>query len=258
MSGREPSVSLTFHFELWEACRSHGAIDMNIPLNGADRVFNADNMFSSNDRFFLVEFKSSRGDLRSEDHKKSACLLCEELFNSWEALELHQQCHFAEWGKKRYKEGLDTFFGVYEDLVCRPETLPTCSAVRVTPEHRQHAFDDPAERSGEQLAIDVAIGDSGLERHDFLRYLDWLLWTRGDAGVYEKTRALPITLFGTSFAGGIKSREFANFQQLEAWAEPFIAKYKASPTPSATADPAPEPSSTTKNEKPDGGYGPKF
>lgn len=253
MSGREPSVSLTFHFELWQACVSHGAIDLNIPLSGADRVFNADNMFSSDGRFFLVEFKSSRGDLRSEDHKKSACVLCEGLFTYWEALDLHQQCHFAAWGKKRYNGGLDTFFGVYEDLVCRPETLPSCGAVRQNPAHRHLEYDGPAEVSGEQLAIAVATGQSGLERHDFLRYLNWLLWARGETGSYEKTRAMPITLFGTSFAGGIKSREFANFQQLDAWAEPFIAKYMAAVNPSAASDPPSEPSSDTKP----GGYGPK-
>ncbi|MGR6499243.1 hypothetical protein IYR97_20015 [Pseudomonas fulva] len=226
---------------------------MNIPLSGADRVFNADNMFSSDGRFFLVEFKSSRGDLRSEDRKKSACVLCEGLFTYWEALDLHQQCHFAAWGKKRYNGGLDTFFGVYEDLVCRPETLPSCGAVRQNPPHRHLEYDGPAEVSGEQLAIAVATGQSGLERHDFLRYLNWLLWAREETGSYEKTRAMPITLFGTSFAGGIKSREFANFQQLDAWAEPFIAKYMAAVNPSAASDPPSEPSSDTKP----GGYGPK-
>jgi len=210
-------------------------------------------MFSSDGRFFLVEFKSSRGDLRSEDRKKSACVLCEGLFTYWEALDLHQQCHFAAWGKKRYNGGLDTFFGVYEDLVCRPETLPSCGAVRQNPPHRHLEYDGPAEVSGEQLAIAVATGQSGLERHDFLRYLNWLLWAREETGSYEKTRAMPITLFGTSFAGGIKSREFANFQQLDAWAEPFIAKYMAAVNPSAASDPPSEPSSDTKP----GGYGPK-
>ncbi|MBI6856162.1 hypothetical protein YA0002_25705 [Pseudomonas cichorii] len=257
VSGRETSVSLTFHYELFQACRSHGAIDLNIPLNGADRVFNADYMFSSDDQFFLIEFKSSKGDLRSENHKESACLLCEGLFNIPEALELHQQCHFAMWARKGHNDGLNTFFGVYEDLVCRSENLPSCGAVYIEPEHRFHNFDEPKVRSGEQLATDVAMKLVGLGRDDFLRYLEWLLWTRSDASSYEKNRELPITLFGTSFAGGIKSREFKSFQQLEAWAEPFIEKYNAAHTP-AKPDPAPESPSTLKDKNSSGGNGPKF
>lgn len=241
VSGRETSVSLTFHFELFQACLEAGAIDLNVPLNGADRVFNADYMFSSNDQFFLIEFKSSRGGLSSEDHKESACNLCHELYEEDVALQLHRHCHFAMWGHKAYRGGLDTFFGVYENLVCRPKILPSCEAVYSIPYK-----DGFVEHTGEELARAVANKKCGLNQVQFVAYLQWLLWARkGDT----KKRELPITLFGTSFAGGVKSREFKSFDQLELWAAPFMANYVA-PADSQPESDDPEPDSPKPSRGP--------
>ncbi|BCT33542.1 hypothetical protein PproGo58_30370 [Pseudomonas protegens] len=156
------------------------------------------------------------------------------------------------WGRKKHNDGLDTFYGVYEDLVCRSSTLPRCEAVLSYPK-----LDEPRVRSGEVLAHKVAQKSAGLDRHGFLVYLEWLLGNRSIAGSYEKDRELPITLFGTSFVGGVKSREFKNFLQLEAWAEPFIASYKLA-LAAATPDPAPEPPSTSEDDNSGSRHRPSF
>ncbi|WP_417702204.1 hypothetical protein [Pseudomonas sp.] len=252
MAGRELSVIDAFHFDLIQACQRHGAIDLKISLNSGDRNLNADSMFAINGRFFLVEFKSNMGSLQDEDRKESACFLCEGLLEVAEALELHQECHFAMWGRKKKNDGLDTFYGVYEDLVCRPETLPSCEAVRCN-----QKLNIPQIGAGEELADKVARKSAGLDRAGFLAYLEWLLGAKDTASTYEESSELPITLFGTSFAGGVKSREFKNFKQLADWAEPFISSYKSAQI-AATPDPTPPPPSSPKNGRSGGFSGPKF
>lgn len=238
MSGRETSVSVTFHSQLFKACLAHGSIELNIPLSGADRYFNADHMFSSNEQFFLIEFKSRLGNLGSEDNKLSACMLCEGLFECDHAADLHRLCHFAMWGKKSYLAGLETFYGVYQDLVCRPNILPSCAAVQdmTLPDWPPEVIDELI-RSGPELAEAVALQRLGLEKHNFLIYLAWLLGTRkGD----NKKRELPITLYGISFAGGIESKAFHSFVEFEQWVAPVFTNPNATATPTVTKRPKPD------------------
>lgn len=270
MSGREISVIDTFYFELLQACARHGTIDLKVSLNGADRKFNADTMFSSDGQFFLIEFKSSPGTLKKEEHKPSACILCEGLFKYPEVLDLHQQCHFAMWGRKEYKGGLDTVYGIYEDLVCRTGTLPLCEGVWPYQTHRNPnpTLDIPLTWKGIHLADEVSQRKAGLDRDRFLKYLEWLLWARNSGAGSTANRALPIILYGTSLLGGVKSIPFKNFLELEAWAKPYLdmhnkqqlnAHPSSEPAPSATptdefdSDVDPEP----KPQKPKGGFGPR-
>jgi hypothetical protein len=240
VSGRELSVVDVFQAELFQACLRNGAIDLKISLNGSDRVFNADTMFSSNEHFFLVEFKSSLGELKSEDRKPAACILCDGLFTYPNMLELHQQCHYAMWGKKQYNGNLGSVYGVYEDLICRPKTLPLCESVWQTPIHRDAELDEPKTWEGKELAVRAAQKTAGLDREKFLYYLEWLLWARTSDGGSTATGALPIMLFGTSLLGGVSGMPFKNFQSLEAWAQPFIDEHNRQ-RPTAQSTHAPEP-----------------
>lgn len=245
MSGRELSVVDVFHGELFQACWRNNSVELKISLNGADRVFNADAMFSSNDRFFLIEFKSSLGDLKSEDRKPAACLLCEGLFKHPKILQVHQQCHYAMWGKKQYNGNLETKYGVYEDLVCRSQTLPLCEAVWHVPNHRESELDAPKHWKGTDLAFDATQNKAGLGREEFLPYLEWLLWTRTSGGGSTGRGTLPIMLFGTSLLGDVNGQPFENFQSLEAWAQPFIdERNRNRPATASNATPAPHNPST--------------
>lgn len=107
-------------------------------------------------------------------------------------------------------------------------------------------LNDPRIGTGEELADKVARQSAGLGRAGFLAYLEWLLGAKDNASPYEENSELPITLFDTSFAGGVKSREFKNLKQLADWAEPFILSYKSAQT-AATPDPTPSSSSSPKN-----------
>ena len=113
MSGREDSVIERFRKDLRNECKTSGAVDMNAPANGGDRYLNADEFFAAGNRFFIVEFKSRKFDLKSEDRKPSACALCGRLAASAKAKELHDMAHFAAWAEKERKGNLKCFVGVY-------------------------------------------------------------------------------------------------------------------------------------------------
>lgn len=54
LTGREDSVKREFDIIFGDVCKALGKVDMTAPLNGADRYFNADTMFSNYDNFFLL------------------------------------------------------------------------------------------------------------------------------------------------------------------------------------------------------------
>ncbi|WP_338524008.1 hypothetical protein NUH87_30660 [Pseudomonas batumici] len=189
-----------------------GALDLSIPLCGADRHFNADEMFAANDQFLLIEFKSNRHNLGKENSKESACLLCENLIHIQEARLLHRQCHFAMWGKKHRGGGLETLGGIYQDLVCHPDVLPSCEAVFAT----TNLVDETAlVFKGEALARSVAQGKAGLHADEFALYLQWLLSLRGGE---TRRQNFPIVLFGISMLGPVDSYAFDSFHELAGWA----------------------------------------
>ncbi|HEL3135550.1 TPA: hypothetical protein UME31_004397 [Klebsiella pneumoniae] len=53
--------------------------DLIASLNGGDRDINADTLFGVCDRFFLVEMKSYKRNVRDEAKKPAVCLLCNAL-----------------------------------------------------------------------------------------------------------------------------------------------------------------------------------
>ncbi|KPA91779.1 hypothetical protein PF66_01359 [Pseudomonas asplenii] len=214
MSGREDSVAKTFHRQLFRACNAIGALDLSIPLCGTDRHFNADEMFAANDRFLLIEFKSSRYNLGAEKNKHSACVLCTGLIVSREARLLHRACHFAMWGKKQLNAGLHIQGGVYQDLVCNRNRLPLCETLAFA------EIDPKADKTtvfeGAALAHALAQEKAGLPADEFAPYLQWLLSLRGGESRQQK---FPVVVFGISMLGPVESYAFNSFHDLAGWAK---------------------------------------
>ncbi|WP_219095119.1 hypothetical protein [Pseudomonas sp. UMAB-40] len=214
MSGRENSVAKLFHRQLVKSCGKQNLYDLSIPLCGADRHFNADEMFAANDWFLLIEFKSGRRNVKAENTKLSACRLCTSLRQHKDAEHYHRQCHYVMWGKKIRDAGLKTHGGIYQDLVCRPDVLPACIALKSETVKR---VDDKAQIFlGEELASKVAQKKAGLHAAEFSLYLQWLLGLRGGENTSQK---FPIVLFGISMTGPLESYAFSSLHELAKWAD---------------------------------------
>jgi hypothetical protein len=164
MTGREDAVIERFRKQLRRACERAAKVDMNAPLSGADRHVNADEFFGIGGHFFLVEFKSSQSNLKDESRKPSACTLCGRLKESKDARALHDEGHFAAWGRKEYNGTLRTKIGVYRKLVCRTDVLPGC-------QHAVPPLDDWEAISGEDFLARAEHFDLGLDADNFKAYL---------------------------------------------------------------------------------------
>lgn len=212
--GREDSVTDVFKSQVRNACREHGMSDLIASLNGSDRDINADTLFGVCDRFFLVEMKSYKRNIRDESLKPAVCLLCKGLLNSQEIRQWHRACHFIMWGRL-VKDSLDTRYTIYQDSVCRDSVLPNCSGLGEPPK--------PTIYRGEDLARGAALGTAGLSKPDFFNYLWWLLNGRAvDVDEFKITPGsrLGFSLFGTSDASGkVISKTFRTYDDLEVWAE---------------------------------------
>ncbi|HDR8968087.1 hypothetical protein KDX16_15020 [Burkholderia vietnamiensis] len=189
---------------------------MNAPTNGADRYVNADEFFGVGEHFFLVEFKSSKGSLKTEARKSSACKLCGRLNESTDARELHDAGHFASWGNKTYNGPLRTSIGVYRKLVCRSDVLTTCEHTTSTPGEWDAV-------SGDDFLENLERADIGLDAERFKVYLRWLLESPPDSGSPPE---FPLVLFGYTYSKGVLDQEFSSYADFSNWAAEAV-KYSA-------------------------------
>ncbi|WP_201446484.1 hypothetical protein [Burkholderia gladioli] len=181
---------------------------MNAPLSGADRYVNADEFFGVGGHFFLVEFKSSEGNLKDESRKASACTLCGRLNDSIDARLLHDVGHFAAWGRKEYNGPLQTRIGVYRKLVCRTDVLASC-------EHAVAPQDDWQAIPGDEFLTRAEDSNLGLDAEKFKTYLRWLLDSPpGDGSPPD----FPLVVFGFTYSEGIQDKRFSSYADFSHWA----------------------------------------
>lgn len=229
MEGVEDSVIERFRKNLRSACHSMGLVDMNAPVNAADRKLNADEFFAFGEHFFLIEFKSAKHTLKSESSKPSACALCTRLGKSESYKDLHDKAHYVAWGVKEYLSNLRCEMGVYRSLVCCKEVLASCEAVKDLSSEGKHY-----EAEG---YLTTNIQSIGLSAEDFSRYLNWLLQNSSDAIKKDK---IGLKLFGYTYTNGIMEREFRTYNDLFSWAEQAKAfQLRLSRSGNSSSDPAP-------------------
>lgn len=210
MSEREPSVTERFRKDLRLTCARASILDMSAPTGGKDRHWNADEFFAVGGRFFIVEFKSRKGSLRTEDRKASACTLCAGLESDIAARMMHDMAHFAAWGEKEREGHLLCNVGVYRSLVCNNKVLPSCFEMK-------NVHDDDQAFESAVGFVSRAIGQEiGLEAEDFGNYLRWLLKNSG--GACEDS-AQKLGLFGFSYNNEVEEMIFNKFDDFEVWAK---------------------------------------
>lgn len=224
--GREDSVTDIFKGLVQDECHSRGIDDLIVSVNGKDRHFNADTMFSVCDRFFIVEMKSYKRNIRDEAKKDAVSNLCYGLLRDLNIRNWHRQCHYIMWGHIMRGSGmLETRFDVYEDRVCRTDILPDCPDLAAP-------FKLPY-RNGRNLAIAAAMGQAGLCKPDFFYYLNWLLGERAEEAlpVDIETEPFPLTLFGSSRGAGVYGKSFRTYKDLDNWAESALQRKNSRSSP---------------------------
>ena len=174
MAGREDSLKAIFDTQFESACRHFGGMEVRMPLNGLDQFFNADTLFSTFDKFFIVEFKSYRSSLKAEREKPSACQICCGLPVSPEIIPLHDACHFAMWGNIGTSL-LQGSYDIYRKCVCHTSILPDC-------EGAANSMFLPDPNNSKVLARLAGLNQAGLSADEFMIYLEWLLGNRGGRG----------------------------------------------------------------------------
>ncbi|MDC7871338.1 hypothetical protein TH60_17755 [Pantoea ananatis] len=170
-NGREESVKEYFDRIFRSACDHYGKIDILAHLNGLDKRFNADSLYSNFEKFFLIEFKSYKRNIKDELKKPAVCLLCCGLSSNDEITTLHDSCHFLMWGKKLRDEGLEADYDIYRNVVCNTIILPDCKGAK-----DMKLF--PEKKTSRLLAYHAGNNSVGLNATEFKVYLDWLLNSR--------------------------------------------------------------------------------
>ncbi|MGC0909548.1 hypothetical protein [Pantoea agglomerans] len=171
-NGREESVKEYFDRVFRSSCDHHGKIDLLAHLNGLDNRFNADTLYSNFENFFLIEFKSYKGNIKDEQKKPAVCLLCCGLSSDDFITALHDSCHFLMWGNKIRGLGLEANYDIYRNVVCNTSILPNCKGAKdmnLLPETKPSKL----------LAYHAGNNSAGLNATEFKIYLDWLLNSRG-------------------------------------------------------------------------------
>lgn len=209
MAGREDSVKAEFDSLFIRACVYFNAIDIRAPLNGLDQFFNADTMFSTFDKFFIIEFKSYRSSLKAENEKPSACDICCGLLIDKHIIPLHDKCHFAMWGRMEGSK-LQGHYDIYRLCVCNGNILPDCAGA--------HVWNlSPEPYHFKRLASAAGQNQAGLNADDFITYLEWLLGSRGvgrpGSGDFNAT------IYATSSTHGIAGMPFKSREKLRDWSK---------------------------------------
>lgn len=209
--GREDSLKSHFDTELIKACEILGGVEVRMPLNSQDQFFNADTLFSTFDRFFLVEFKTEDKSLKAEGRKPAACVLCTNIENNDQITVLHDSCHFAMWGYMA-DDKLRGLYDCYRKSVCNEKVLPKCaSAVK------QNLKPKPLDYS--YLAHGAAKNEAGIDSDNFQIYLEWLLGERGDgSGGGGGTGDLKAAIYASSTTHNIHIEMFESRAALHKWA----------------------------------------
>lgn len=219
MNGRENSVIESFRHSLRRECTKVNVVDMNAPANSGDRYWNADEFFAAGDRFFIVEFKSQKFSLKSEDRKPSACTLCGRLATNIQARIWHDMAHFAAWGHKRREGDLTCHIGVYRTLVCRHEVLPSC-------EHVSLDCNAGSFEVSENFIQKTICGKKGLREPEFTRYLRWLIIDSNTGG---GSSGFPIGIYAYSQKHGMNGRLFSQYDDFSWWASTATAVQNQTP-----------------------------
>ncbi|WP_122468994.1 hypothetical protein [Pseudomonas viridiflava] len=230
MAGIEHSVTEHFRSDLRNACLEKSKVGVNAPLNGSDRVFNADEFFAIGERFFLVEFKSGKYSLKAENKKDSACTLCRRLLSDPTMVTLHDQSHFAAWSTAP-KDKIECQIGIYRSLVCCKEVMKDCI-------HVQHLSSSGKHSEAHAYLVDN-IEAIGIEAKDFKTYVQWLM---NNTDEEKKNDNLPLTLYTFSYTAGIKTVNFKTYSDLFDWSE-RVNKYSPAASPAA-------PTAAVQSKKP--------
>ncbi|WP_448632246.1 MULTISPECIES: hypothetical protein [Pseudomonas fluorescens group] len=220
MAGIEDSVIEHFRKVLRKACSDKQKVDVNAPLNGSDRYFNADEFFAIGERFFLVEFKSGKYSLKAENNKDSACTLCRRLLSEPTMLTLHDQGHFVAWST-RPKQKIECQIGIYRSLVCCKEVMRDCIPVQNLSSSGKHS-------EAHAYLVDN-IETIGIDAKDFKTYLQWLMDNTEDQ---KKNDKLPLTLYTFTYTSDIDTVNFKTYSDLFDWSE-RVNKYSPAASPAA-------------------------
>lgn len=209
MAGREDSLKAIFDTQFISACGYYGGIEVRAPLNGLDQFFNADTLFSTFDKFFIVEFKSYKSSLRAENKKPTACQICCGLPVSPTIIPLHDACHFAMWGNIG-NELLHGYYDIYRKCVCNTSILPNCTGAA------QSMF-SPSPTHFKALAKLAGQNRAGLNSLQFQIYLEWLLGARGGSG--GGSGDFNAAIYATSSTHAINGISFKNRDALHRWSQ---------------------------------------
>lgn len=214
LTGREDSVKREFDIIFERVCKHYGKVDMTAPLNGADRYFNADTMFSNFDSFFLVEFKSHYDSVKRENHKESACDLCCGLNLDKQIMSLHDLCHFIAYGADKNGK-MVVEWDIYKNRVCNSQTLPECAGAA-------SINGAPVNGDAYDLVEDVFDSIKGLDKDRFKTYLNWLLGSRGLSktrkAAVKKNGNFKAKIYASSSDYVMESPIFESINDIELWA----------------------------------------
>ena len=209
MPGREDSLKAIFDTQFISSCMHFGRIEVRAPLNGLDQFLNADTLFSTMDKFFIVEFKSYKSSLSAENKKPTACQICCGLLVSPEIIPLHDACHFAMWGNIKGQQ-LYGIYDTYRNCVCNTNILPECSGAIISQlSSSPKRFNNLARLAGQNLA--------GLDSDEFQVYLEWLLGSRGGSG--KGSGDFNAAIYATSSTHAISGISFKYRAKLHEWSK---------------------------------------
>ncbi|WJT05441.1 hypothetical protein ACEPWQ_24720 (plasmid) [Leclercia adecarboxylata] len=209
MAGREDGLKALFDTRFISACSYFKGMEVRMPLNGLDQFFNADTLFSTFDKFFIVEFKSYQSSLNAERKKPTACQICCDLPVSPTIIPLHDACHFAMWGNIE-ETLLYGNYDIYRKCVCNSSVLPTCRGAA------QSMF-SPNPKHYDVLARLAGRNNAGLNADDFLIYLEWLLGRRGGSG--EGRGDFNAAIYATSTTHAVNGVPFKSMASLQRWSK---------------------------------------
>lgn len=209
MAGREDSLKAIFDTQFISACIHYGGMEVRVPLNGQDQFMNADTLFSTFDKFFIVEFKSYMSSLRAENRKPTACQICCGLPISPQIIPLHDACHFAMWGNLD-KKLLNGSYDIYRMCVCNTYILPKCAGAATS-----MLFPSPKKLN--ILARLAGKNQAGLSSDEFQIYLEWLLGSRGGSG--SGSGDFNAAIYATSSTHAINGISFKDRDGLHRWSQ---------------------------------------
>lgn len=164
----EQSVADAFNEYMRERAKQLGRRVHSFSLDGQDRDAGADYLLTDANRFALVEFKYSEGNLVSEKHKSRRLSLCRGLEQRMDMRSLHDLCHFIAWTSG---QPLAVKVNIYRHEICNRSVFGSdCGLNQSSP--------DATGRAGAgSFATEflTAANSRSLSFREFEIYLAWLL-----------------------------------------------------------------------------------